>query len=56
MEWNSTKYVEHVTTHLLDYAFYCHCEDTEGQLKVVMNSLKVAVSYISAREYSYSIS
>ena len=30
--------------------------DLEGQLKVVMDSLKVAVPYISARKYSNSIS
>ena len=45
MERNSTEYVEHVTTHLLDSACYYHCQDSEGKLKVVMDSLKVVVPY-----------
>ena len=56
MERNSTEYVEHVTTHLLDSACYYHCQDSEGKLKVERDSLKVVVPYISARKYSYSIS
>ena len=58
MERNSTEYVEHVTTHLLDSACYYHCQDSEGLLKVkvVMGSLKVVVPYISAIKKSYSIS